>query len=62
MKKLSCYLGHHRWTSTVEHGETLTSCSVCGAEHRGGSSSAARDDLLSAKATGESQSSMSRKY
>ena len=64
MKKLSCLVGRHNWRTTVEHGETFTTCRVCGAEPgRGrGSSSDRADDLLSAKTTGESNKSASGKY
>ena len=64
MKKLSCLVGRHSWTTTVEHGETVTACNVCGAEpKRGGASTAAyADDLLSAKTTGESNKSSASKY
>jgi len=63
MKRLSCLLGHHEWTTTVERGESLTTCTACGAARSGGGAgNAARDDLLSAKHTGESNKSISSRY
>jgi len=64
MKTFSCLVGRHSWTTTVENGETFTTCKVCGAEpKRGGASTAAHaDDLLSAKTTGESNKSSAGKY
>ena len=30
MKRLSCWLGRHTWTSHVEKGESFMVCSACG--------------------------------
>ena len=30
MKRLTCWLGHHTWTSHVESGERFVVCSACG--------------------------------
>jgi hypothetical protein len=42
MKRLSCWLGRHAWTTRIERGEEFDVCSVCGKE-KGGSSGGPRE-------------------
>jgi hypothetical protein len=30
MKSLACWVGRHRWTTRIEHGEEYNICEVCG--------------------------------
>jgi hypothetical protein len=30
MKSLACVVGHHRWTTHLEHGDEYEVCSRCG--------------------------------
>ena len=30
MKKLSCFVGRHRWTTVIEQGESYRTCATCG--------------------------------
>ena len=35
MKRLSCWLGRHRWANHVEKGESYVVCSACGKSPHG---------------------------
>jgi len=37
MKRLSCWVGRHSWTTRIEKGEEFSVCSVCGKQRGGGS-------------------------
>jgi hypothetical protein len=44
MKRLSCWIGRHSWTTRIEKGEEFSVCSVCGKQSgRGGGGVTQRD-------------------
>jgi hypothetical protein len=54
MNRLSCLVGRHTWQTSVEKGNSITSCSVCGTLRRkGGRGSGGGPDHLAAKTKGE---------
>jgi len=56
MKKLSCWVGHHTWQTTVEEGYTITTCSACGAlRHRRGGGPGGGLSLRSEQAKAEAR-------
>jgi hypothetical protein len=34
MKSLACWVGRHRWTTRIEHGEEYNTCEACGTTPR----------------------------
>jgi hypothetical protein len=60
MKKLSCMLGRHVWTTVVEGGESYRTCAVCGRmPRRRGKTPVTVTDLENMRTSGQSDSSIS---